>query len=104
LALDLLAEKAERLLVLQTLTMPSDDELQTPKDLPFERREALLEQGWPAMAFIEHKFAADELVGAEQRLRRGSASPQQSRRRRAAGIPAVGVPPHRAAGRRARRA
>ena len=59
LALDLLAEKAERLLVLQTLTMPGDDELQTPKDLPFERREALLEHGWPKMAFIEHKLADD---------------------------------------------
>jgi tRNA (mo5U34)-methyltransferase len=58
-ALDLLAEKAERLLVLQTLTMPGDDELKPPRDLPFDARETLLDPGWPKMAFLEHRFADD---------------------------------------------
>jgi tRNA (mo5U34)-methyltransferase len=59
LALDLLAEKAERLLVLQTLTMPGDEELRPPRNLPFDSRERLLEPGWPRMAFLEHRFADD---------------------------------------------
>ena len=59
LALDLLAEKTERLLVLQTLTMPGDARLRTPRNLPFDSRETLLEAGWPKMAFVEHRFADD---------------------------------------------
>lgn len=59
LALDLLAEKARRLLVLQTLTLPEEAELRTPPDVPFAAREALLEPGWPRMAFVEHAFAGD---------------------------------------------
>jgi tRNA (mo5U34)-methyltransferase len=59
LALDLLAEKAERLLVLQTLTMPESEKVVPPPDLPFDRRENLLAPGWPKMAFIEHRLAGD---------------------------------------------
>lgn len=59
LALDLLAEKARRLLALQTLTKPDERELPPPPDLPFDEREELLAPGWPAMAFIEHRFAGD---------------------------------------------
>ena len=59
LALDLLAEKADRLLVLQTLTMPGDDKLRPPRNLPFEKRERLLEPGWPKMAFVENRLADD---------------------------------------------
>src|SRR5205809_227829 len=59
LALDLLAEKTERLLVLQTLTMPGSDASITPEDVPFDQREAMLDPGWPKMAFIEHRFADD---------------------------------------------
>ena len=59
LALDLLAEKVERLLVVQTLTMPGEDELRPPPDLPFDSRDRLLEPGWPKMAFLEHRFADD---------------------------------------------
>jgi tRNA (mo5U34)-methyltransferase len=59
LALDLLAEKTDRLLVLQTLTMPGDDEPRTSKNVPFDERETLLEPGWPHMAFVEHRLADD---------------------------------------------
>jgi tRNA (mo5U34)-methyltransferase len=59
LALDLLAEKAKRLLVLQTLTMPGDEELRAPRNLPFAARETLLDPGWPKMAFLEHRVADD---------------------------------------------
>lgn len=59
LALDLLAEKAERLLVLQTMTMPGGDELRTPRNLPIGARDRLLEPGWPRMAFVERRLADD---------------------------------------------
>jgi tRNA (mo5U34)-methyltransferase len=59
LALDLLAEKTDRLLVLQTLTMPGDHEPRTSKNVPFDERDTLLEPGWPRMAFIEHRLADD---------------------------------------------
>ena len=59
LALDLLAEKVDRLLVLQTLTMPGEDDLRPPADLPFDSRERLLDPRWPKMAFLERRFADD---------------------------------------------
>jgi tRNA (mo5U34)-methyltransferase len=59
LALDLLAAKTERLLVLQTLTMPGDGAVRTPRNLPIDERERLLEPGWPKMAFVEHRLAGD---------------------------------------------
>jgi tRNA (mo5U34)-methyltransferase len=59
LALDLLAERADRLLVLQTLTTPGDERVRAPSDLPFDGRDALLAPGWPKMAFIEKRFAGD---------------------------------------------
>jgi tRNA (mo5U34)-methyltransferase len=60
LALDLLAERARRLLVLQTLTVPSDDrELRPPRNLRFDERDRLLHPGWPKLAFLEHRFADD---------------------------------------------
>jgi tRNA (mo5U34)-methyltransferase len=59
LALDLLAEKTDRLLILQTLTMPGEDDLEPPQNLPFDARERLIEPGWPKMAFLEHRVADD---------------------------------------------
>jgi tRNA (mo5U34)-methyltransferase len=59
LALDLVAEKVERLLVLQTLTMPGDEVAAPPQDLPIEERGAMLEAGWPKLAFIERSLAGD---------------------------------------------
>jgi tRNA (mo5U34)-methyltransferase len=59
LALDLVAEKTGALLAFQTLTMPGDDRLPTPPDLPIDARERMREPGWPAMAFIENELAGD---------------------------------------------
>jgi tRNA (mo5U34)-methyltransferase len=59
LALDLLAEKTNRLLVLQTLTMPGREKLRPPANLPIDRRERLLEPGWPKLAFVERRLAGD---------------------------------------------
>jgi tRNA (mo5U34)-methyltransferase len=59
LALDLLADRTERLLCLQTLTMPGDGAVRAPRNLPIDARERLLEPGWPKMAFVEHRLAGD---------------------------------------------
>jgi tRNA (mo5U34)-methyltransferase len=59
LALDLVAEKTRDLLVLQTLTAPGDDAIETPFDLPIGERERLRDPGWPVAAFVEHSLAGD---------------------------------------------
>lgn len=59
LGLDLVAERVGDTLVLQTLTMSDEPYEEGPRDLPYERREALQNPSWPKMAFIEHEFAGD---------------------------------------------
>ncbi|HEX2254825.1 MAG TPA: TIGR04290 family methyltransferase [Thermoanaerobaculia bacterium] len=59
LGLDVVARKCRRLLVFQSLSLPGDEVAETPIDLPIEDREPLTEDGWPKMAFIEHRFAGD---------------------------------------------
>jgi tRNA (mo5U34)-methyltransferase len=59
LALDILATKVKRRMIFQTLTMPGMEELEPPPDMPIMEREAMLEPGWPKMAFIERKLAGD---------------------------------------------
>lgn len=59
LALDLVAEKVGRLLVLQTLTMPGEEAVESPADLGIDERERLTSAGWPKMAFLERSLAGD---------------------------------------------
>ena len=59
LALDLLARRVKRTLVFQSLTMPSDGEVDGRADHDFEDREAFLHPAWPKMAFVEECFAGD---------------------------------------------
>jgi tRNA (mo5U34)-methyltransferase len=59
LALDVVAEKVERLLVFQTLTMPGEESTETPEDLALDERDRLLDSDWPKVAFIEHRLAGD---------------------------------------------
>jgi tRNA (mo5U34)-methyltransferase len=59
LALDVVSDLTGELLVVQTLTMPGDERLQTPADLSIDARQEMLRPGWPAMAFIEHELAGD---------------------------------------------
>jgi tRNA (mo5U34)-methyltransferase len=59
LALDLLAARTRKLLMFQTLTMPRESVYPVKRDYRIEQREPLLDEGWPKMAFIEHKFSAD---------------------------------------------
>jgi tRNA (mo5U34)-methyltransferase len=59
LALDTVAQKVRRMMVFQTLMMPGEEILQDTYDRSLNDREALLETGWPKMAFLEHRFAGD---------------------------------------------
>lgn len=59
LALDLLAARTRKLMVFQTLTMPGNEVYEDTQDHPITERGPMLEEGWPKMAFIEHKFAGD---------------------------------------------
>jgi len=59
LGLDIVARKVGRRLIFQTLTMPGEEEVEPPADLPIDQREVMLAPGWPKMAFIEHRLAED---------------------------------------------
>ncbi len=59
LALDVVAEKVDGLLILQTLTMPGEEIAAAPEDLRLDERHRMLEPGWPKMAFIERRLEDD---------------------------------------------
>ena len=59
LALDIVAEKVDELLILQTLTMPGEEAIAPPEDLRLDERGRMLEPGWPKMAFIERRLEDD---------------------------------------------
>lgn len=59
LALDLVAQRVERMLVFQTLTMPGREVITDTEGIDFSSRERMREPGWPKMAFIEGRFAGD---------------------------------------------
>ena len=60
LALDVVAERVNRLMVFQTLTMPGDAvSADASRDWDIMEREVFTEPGWPKMAFIEHEYAGD---------------------------------------------
>lgn len=59
LAMDILAEKNSNMMVFQTLSMPGEAAEQDTWDRPINERGDLLKEGWPKMAFIEHKFSGD---------------------------------------------
>lgn len=60
LALDIVTEHVDRLMVFQTLTMPGEDVFaEAGRDREIGDREAFATPGWPKMAFIEHRFAGD---------------------------------------------
>jgi tRNA (mo5U34)-methyltransferase len=59
LALDIVADKVGDLLVVQTMTMPGEEVRTLSEDPGLFGRQALLDPGWPKMAFIEHRLADD---------------------------------------------
>ncbi|HEV2294269.1 MAG TPA: TIGR04290 family methyltransferase [Tepidisphaeraceae bacterium] len=59
LGLDIVAQRVNRLMLFQTLTMPGDAVFEQTRDRGLDERDVLLEPGWPKMAFFEHEFAGD---------------------------------------------
>ncbi|PRY05723.1 tRNA (mo5U34)-methyltransferase [Pontibacter ummariensis] len=59
LSLDILSQKARRMMVFQTLTMPGGRGKPTPDDFGINERDQMLEDSWPKMAFIEKRMAGD---------------------------------------------
>lgn len=59
LGLDIVARKARRMMVFQTMTAPGEDVVDPPPDMELDQRSRLNEPGWPKMAFIERRLAAD---------------------------------------------
>ena len=59
LALDLVAERTRRLMMFQSLSLPDKAQAPAAHDRSINDREALMEPGWPKMAFIEDRFAGD---------------------------------------------
>jgi tRNA (mo5U34)-methyltransferase len=59
LGLDIVAERVNRMMVFQTLTMPGDEVLDPGTDRDINDRGDMIQPGWPKMAFIEHRLAKD---------------------------------------------
>jgi tRNA (mo5U34)-methyltransferase len=59
LALDIVADCVDDLLVLQTLTMPGEEVAAPSEDLGLHERDLMLKPGWPKMAFIERRLEDD---------------------------------------------
>lgn len=58
LALDTVARKVDKLMIFQTLLQPGREVAGQP-DFMINERDALLQPGWPKLAFIEDRFAGD---------------------------------------------
>jgi tRNA (mo5U34)-methyltransferase len=59
LGIDIVSRKVGKLMVFQSLTMPGEEAVEPPANLPLDERERLAEPGWPKMAFIERRMASD---------------------------------------------
>lgn len=59
LAMDIISEKVKQMLVFQSLMFQENAEYPEPDDFSFDKRDIMLQNGWPLMAFIEKKFMGD---------------------------------------------
>lgn len=59
LALDIISERVNDLMVFQTLSLDIKEEYEAVDDFDFNNREIMHQKGWPSMAFIENKFMKD---------------------------------------------
>ena len=59
LAMDIVTQKVNKLLVFQTLSMPGEEVHPAKEDMGIYNRKDMLKRGWPKMAFIEKKLAGD---------------------------------------------
>lgn len=59
LALDLVRALQPGFLMFQMMGFPDAPALEPPADFPLDGRDRLREPGWPRLAFVEHRLAAD---------------------------------------------
>lgn len=59
LAMDIVTQKVNKMLVFQTLAMPGEEVFEPKPDMRLEERKQMLKKGWPLMAFIEKRLATD---------------------------------------------
>lgn len=59
LALDIVAERTERMLVFQSLSTSEKTVEPQPEDFPISERDMMERPGWPKMAFIRRQFQSD---------------------------------------------
>lgn len=59
LALDIVSERTERMMVFQSLSMLEQEVEDQPEDFPMKERALMERPGWPKMAFIRRKLQAD---------------------------------------------
>ncbi|KMQ50184.1 Methyltransferase type 11 [Chitinispirillum alkaliphilum] len=59
LALDIISRISSNMMVFQTLTIPDKETYPNVKDIDLFSREVMIRNGWPRMAFIEHKLDGD---------------------------------------------
>jgi tRNA (mo5U34)-methyltransferase len=59
LALEMVADKVQRMLVFQSLEMPAEAPPASTGGHGIDERGVFLDPGWPRMAFVEHDFAGD---------------------------------------------
>lgn len=59
LALDIVAQKVNKMMVFQTLSLQEKEEIEPEGDYGYNERGILEAKGWPRMSFIENSFAGD---------------------------------------------
>lgn len=59
LGLDIVSQKARRLLCFQSLTLPGEEVFEETDGRGFDERALMTAPGWPKMAFVEGRFADD---------------------------------------------
>ncbi|WP_300438995.1 TIGR04290 family methyltransferase [Christiangramia sp.] len=59
LAMDIISQKTNKMMVFQTLSLPGKEKMEVPDDVEFHKREIMKTDAWPKMAFIENKLAGD---------------------------------------------
>ncbi|HEX3019487.1 MAG TPA: TIGR04290 family methyltransferase [Chitinispirillaceae bacterium] len=59
LALDIISRITSKILVFQTMTLPSTESFKENRNVSLFNREVMNQQGWPRMAFVEHSIADD---------------------------------------------
>ncbi len=59
LAMDIIAERTERMLAFQSLSMGEDEVVEQPEDFAISERQRFDQPGWPKLAFVRRRFNAD---------------------------------------------